>query len=257
MIVKILCHVRSLSALVIVGSSPCTPAQPGRLVAKGDVQIGMSSRALENNEIQDGNLVPHRIGMDGVAFVVNEANSVKNLSKQQVQNIYTWKITNWNELGGRNASIVLCTLNSRHGTNEVFLNYFGLEVVEKGAGPAMSATHRKIGDPSYGEVAAHVIDDHPQVLAAVAANPDSIGYASIGMAMAAVVNGMHVRPLDLDGISPMVSLVETGEYRFSRPLLVITRGEANGPVRKFLDFLTGPEGQAIVGRLDYIPITDK
>jgi phosphate transport system substrate-binding protein len=228
-----------------------------KAVANGDVQIGMSSRALDSGELENGHLVPHKIGMDGVVFLVNTANSVVNLTRQQIQDIYAGKITNWSAVGGQNAPIVLYTLNSHHGTNEVFLNYFGLEAMESGAGPAMSATHRKRGDKPWSQVASHVIDDHQQVLAAVQANPDGIGYASIGLAMAAVLNGAHGRPLDLGGVSPMVAFVETGEYPFSRPLLIVTRGEPKGAVLKFLDFLCGPEGQKIVEKLDYIPAAAK
>jgi phosphate transport system substrate-binding protein len=225
-----------------------------QLVGNGAVNIGMASRPLEERETQQwSDLVMHKIGLDGVVLVANAGNAVTGLTREQVQNIYTGKITNWKELGGVNARIALYTLNRKHGTSDIFLNYFGLEATESGEGAAMTATHRKEGNPAYSEVAATVIEDHVGILAKVMTNPNALGYVSIGQALQVTSRGARIRLLALGGVAPTVANVRSGVYAFSRPLLVITRGEARGNVREFVEFLSGPEGQAIVNSLDYIP----
>jgi phosphate transport system substrate-binding protein len=229
-----------------------------RLVGTGAASIGMISRPLEAQEREEfPDLVTYTIGLDGVAIVANQANPVHKLSAQQVQEIYVGKITNWKELGGNNQRIVLLTLNHNHGTSEVFANYFGLEAKESGVGVDLKASFRKKGEAEYSSSAANVIEDHHQVLAQIITTPNAIGYVSIGQAMQVVERGAHVRLLQLDAVDPTVANVQSGLYRFSRPLMLVTRGEAQGLVRDFIDFFSGPDGQAIVTKLDYIPVARK
>ena len=195
--------------------------------------------------------------LDGVAIVANQANPVRKLSTQQIQNIYTGKITNWKEVGGSNGEIVRITLNHNHGTSEVFANYFGLETKENGVGINLKATFRKKGETQYSSSTAAVIEDHRQVLAQIITTPNAIGYVSIGQAMQVVQSGAHIRLLQLDDVEPTVANVQSGAYQFSRPLMLVTKGEAQGHIRDLIDFFCGPEGQAIVSKLDYIPVVSK
>jgi phosphate transport system substrate-binding protein len=229
-----------------------------RLVGTNTASIGMVSRPLEAQEKEQfPDLVTYTIGLDGVTMVANPANPVRKLSTQQIQDIYTGKITNWKELGGSNREIVRITLNHNHGTSEVFANYFGLEAKESGAGLNLKATFRKKGETEYSSSTAVVIEDHRQVLAQIITTPNAIGYVSIGQAMQVVQSGARVRLLQLDDVEPTVANVQSGAYRFSRPLMLVTKGEAQGPIRELIDFFRGPEGQAIVGKLDYIPVPAK
>jgi phosphate transport system substrate-binding protein len=222
------------------------------LISQGAVSIGMSSRPLKPEE-QAGDLVIHKIGLDGVVLVANSSNPVTTLTRQQVQDIYTGKIANWKELGGADAPISLCALNSDHGTNEVFLNYFALEGNQSGTGSAMVTTFRKAGEGAYSAIHAKTIADHRGVLADVMTNGTALGYVSIGQAMQVVSKGAQVRLLELDGVAPSLANVRSGAYTFSRPLLVIVKSDASKNVREFVDFLSGPEGQAIVSKMDYVP----
>jgi phosphate transport system substrate-binding protein len=229
-----------------------------RLVGTRAASIGMISRPLESQEKEQfPDLVTYTIGLDGVAIVANQANAVRKLSTQQIQDIYTGKITNWKEVGGSNGEIVRITLNHNHGTSEVFANYFGLEAKENGVGLNLKATFRKKGEIEYSSSTAAVIEDHRQVLAQVITTPNAIGYVSIGQAMQVVQSGARVRLLRLDDVDPTVANVQSGAYRFSRPLMLVTKGEAQGAVRDLIDFFCGPEGQAIVSKLDYIPVAGK
>jgi phosphate transport system substrate-binding protein len=243
-----------VNAVVGAGGS----GQGIRLVGTRAASIGMVSRPLEAQEKEQfPDLVTYTIGLDGVAIVTNEANPVRKLNTQQIQEIYTGQITNWKVLGGNNREIALLTLNHNHGTTEVFANYFGLEAKESGVGVNLNATFRKKGEAEYSPATAKVIEDHRQVLAEIITNPNAIGYVSIGQAMQVVQKGAHVRLLQLDDVEPTVANVQSGVYRFSRPLMLVTKGEAEGSIRDLVDFFTGPEGQSIITKFDYIPITAK
>jgi phosphate transport system substrate-binding protein len=229
-----------------------------QLVGTGAVNLSMASRVPDAKEKEQfGNLVEHTIGLDGVALVVNESNVVGNLTREQIQSIYVGEITNWKELGGKDRAIALITLNSKHGTSEVFSNYFVLEATESGNDATATARFRRKGQQAYSRVLAKVIEDHRQVLAEVLTNPNALGYVSIGQAMQVAAKGARVHLLQLDGVVPTIANVRSGVYRFSRPLMLITKGEAYGSVRDFIDFLSGPEGQAIVAKMDYIPVASK
>jgi phosphate transport system substrate-binding protein len=229
-----------------------------RLVGTRAASIGMASRPLDAEEREQfPDLVTYTIGLDGVAIVANQANQIRKLSTQQIRDIYTGKIMNWKELGGSNQEIVLITLNHNHGTSEVFSNSFGLEAKETGVGVNLKATFRRKGETEYSSSIAKVIEDHRQALAEIITTPNAIGYVSIGQAMQVVHSGAQVRLLQLDDVEPTVANVQSGVYRFSRPLMLVTKGEAQGSIRDLIDFFSGPNGQAIVTELDYIPVAAK
>jgi phosphate transport system substrate-binding protein len=213
----------------------------------------MSSRPLSAAE-KTSELVEYRIGLDGVTLIGNKANRVASLTKEQVQGIYCGQIANWKELGGPAGPIVLYTLNSKHGTHEVFMEYFGLETKESGEGAAMVATHRKKGDEAYSSVTAKAMDDARQMVAAILTNPNAVGYVSIGMAASIAAKGAPIRLMDLDGVAATEANVVSGSYKLTRPLLLLTKGEAQGTTQEFLHFVAGPDGQAIVKQMDYIPV---
>jgi ABC-type phosphate transport system substrate-binding protein len=96
-----------------------------QLIGKGSVSIGMSSRPVSAAEkAQAGDMVEYPVGMDGVALIANSSNPVTKLTKEQVQAIYSGQVTSWKDLGGSAAPIVPFTLNSKHGTHEVWAEYF-------------------------------------------------------------------------------------------------------------------------------------
>ena len=226
------------------------------LVSKSVVDIGMASRHLSTKEKEQASeLVGQVIGLDGVVLIVNTANPLTNLTKDQVQAIYIGEITNWKSLGGPSAAILLYTLNSQHGTHDVFMEYFELETSESWDGAAMLATHRKIGDQTFSATSAKVTDDHLQTMAGVMTKPNAIGYVSIGQALQVLSRAgrTRFRLLHLNGVAPTIAGVQSGVYPLSRPLLLITRGKANDSIRDFIEFMTGPKGREIVRRLHYIP----
>jgi phosphate transport system substrate-binding protein len=224
-----------------------------QLVSKASVKIGMSSRPLTADEKQTGGLTEYIIGMDGVALVSNTANPVAKLTKEQVQAIFTGQVKSWKELGGAAAPIVLFSLNSKHGTHEVFMAYFGLEAKETGEGAAMMAVHRKKGQDAYSTVTAKSLDDARQMVAAVVTNPYALGYVSVGIAAGTAAKGAPIRLQQLDGVAATEANVKSGVYLLSRPLLLLTKGDAQGKVDEFIKYMAGPGGQSIVKQMEYIP----
>ncbi len=226
-------------------------------VATGQVTIGMASRDLKGKETTEWpGLVPVSIGRDGIALIVNSRNPISKITKQQVQDIYTGKITNWKELGGKDAPIVLVSKEHGRSTLELFLKYFDLEAEEVGEGKSAVMRHRVKGATQYAELTARLIGPNREALAEIAMKPNAIAYVSVGTAQEIAAKGGRVTLLQLDGVPASVVNVDNQTYPLRRPLNVVTKGEATGNVKEFIDFLLGNEGQAIVAGLEFIPIND-
>ncbi len=224
-------------------------------VGTGKVQIGASSRALNDDDKKKfADLVPVSIGLDGIAMIVNAQNPVAKITKQQVQDIYTGKITNWKEIGGGDAAISLVCKTEGHGTLEVFQNYFGLESKEQGEGAEKSTLHKKKGTEEYSKVPAKPTNPSQDTIAAVLSNPNAIAYLSMGTAQAQVDKGGKLKLLDLDGVAAKIENVSNETYPLRRPLLVVSKGAPQGMAKEFIDFLLTPEVQKIVVNLEYISV---
>lgn len=121
----------------------------------GEVNLGQCSRSLKEEEMKEyPDLVAFKIGLDGVAVIVNKENSLTAISKEQVQDIYTGKVTNWKELGGKDAPITLVSKEEGRSTLELFQEYFGLESKEIEEGGAKMTVYRKKGAPEFSTVKA-------------------------------------------------------------------------------------------------------
>jgi phosphate transport system substrate-binding protein len=196
-------------------------------VGEGLVDIGNSGRKATDEEIAKYGLVTHMWAIDGVAPVVNPKNKVKALSKAQLQDIYAGKITGWKELGGEDRAINIYTRDESSGTREVFW--------EKAL--------------NKGEISgkANVVASNGAMKSGVANDPYAIGYMSVGYL------DESVAPVALDAVTPSIATVKSGEYKVSRGLYSNTKGEAAGLVKKFIDYLSSPEGRKIVVEKGFIP----
>jgi phosphate transport system substrate-binding protein len=224
-------------------------------VASGEVMIGMASRYLKAKEQKKwDDLVPVKIGMDGIAVIVNAKNPVSAITKEQVQDIYTGKISNWKEVGGPDAPIMLISKEEGRSTLDLFLKYFGLEAEEVANNGSHVMVHRQKGAKEYSDVKAKLIGPNREALAAIATKPNAIAYVSIGTAQKVASKGARVRLLELDGVVASTDNVANETYPLRRPLNVVTRGEANGMVKEFIQHLNSEEGQKIVESLEFIPV---
>ncbi len=199
-----------------------------REVAKKNIDIGMAGRDLTEEEKKKyPNLVVYKIGIDGVAVVVNPSNPVSDLTKEQLKEIFSGKIKNWKEVGGKDEPINIYTRDENSGTRDTFWKY----ALDKG-----NITDKSIVVASNGEMRAKIASDK-----------NGIGYLSVGF----IDNS--VKPVKLDGVEPTQENVQKGIYKVYRPLNMITNGKPEGMVKKYIDFVLSPEGQKIVQQEGFIP----
>ncbi len=189
-------------------------------VGEGLVDIGNSGRAPKPEEIEPYNLKMFKWAIDGVAVTVNPVNPVKSLTKDQLKDIYSEKISNWKALGGADHEITVYTRDEASGTREVFWE----KALDKG-----DISTKALFVPSNGAMKTAVAND-----------PYAIGYVSVGHM------DETVAPVTLDGVTPTLETVKNGQYKVSRGLYSNTQGEPKGLAKLFIDYLFTTEGQQIV-----------
>ncbi|GAA0178193.1 phosphate ABC transporter substrate-binding protein [Clostridium sediminicola] len=199
---------------------------------EGTADIGMASRELKTKEEEWG-LDKHIIAYDGIAVIFNSTNEVTDLTKDQVTKIFKGEITNWKEVGGADAEILVVSREAGSGTRGAFEELTDLD----GA------------DGSLVTEEAEIKDGNGAVRAFVAGDENSIGYISLGYI------DDTVKPAVIDGVEATVENIKAGDYSIFRPLLMITKGELSAETKVYLDFVLGAEGQAIVAK-KYIPVTE-
>jgi phosphate transport system substrate-binding protein len=208
--------------IVIQGGGSSTGVKSA---AQGTVDIGAASRELKSSEV--GTVVDHVIARDGIAIVSSSSQTVSNLTKDQVKQIFAGEITNWSQVGGTNKSINAVAREEGSGTRAAF--------EEMVMGDAL-ITATAILQPSNGAVRTTVAGD-----------PNAIGFLSFGYI------DSSVKALSIDGMAGTVENAKNGTYPIVRPLLFLTKGQPEGIVKEFINFCLGSEGQEIVAE-DYIPV---
>ena len=199
-------------------------------VAKGLVDIGNTGRPLKPSEAKHG-LISFPFAIDGVAAIVNPANPVQALTQQQVADIYAGKITNWQALGGDDRAINIFTRDEASGTRAVF--------VSKLLHDSPIANH------------ANVVPSNGAMKTAIARDPGAIGYSSVGYI------DDTVKAPALDNVHPTNEACASGEYPVVRKLYMNTKGEPQGLVREFIDYIYSPQGAEYIRASGYIPVSNK
>ena len=196
-------------------------------VSEGRCDIGLSSRALKDSEVASG-LVGTVLAYDGIAVIVNPANTVEDLDIETIAKIYTGEITNWSEVGGADAQIVLVGREAGSGTRSGFEEL--TETVDK-------CQYRQ------------ELTSTGDVITAVAQNPDAIGYASL----ASVKDS--VKALKVAGVTPSEETVKDGTYLIQRPFVLVTKeGVALSPVAQaFFDYATKGQANDIITASGVVP----
>ena len=196
-------------------------------VSEGRCDIGLSSRALKDSEVASG-LVGTVLAYDGIAMIVNPANAVEDLDIETIAKIYTGEITNWSEVGGADAEIVLVGREAGSGTRSGFEEL--TETVDK-------CKYRQ------------ELTSTGDVITAVAQNPDAIGYASL----ASVKDS--VKALKVAGVTPTEETVKDGTYLIQRPFVLVTKeGVALSPVAQaFFDYATKGQANDIITASGVVP----
>lgn len=200
-----------------------------RQVGEGLVNIGNSGRKPTDEEIGKYQLHMHQWAIDGVGVVVNPRNKVSALSTSQLKDVYSGKISNWQQLGGDDHAIHVYTRDKSSGTRAVFW--------------------KKALEKSDITTKAYFVASNGAMKSAIAGDPHAIGYVSIGHL------DESVAPLALDNIAPTLENIITGQYPIARGLYSNTRGAATGLTKKFIAFLYSPECQKIISEKGFIPVT--
>jgi len=191
---------------------------------EGVVDIGMSSRELKSDEKM---LKEFRIATDGIAVILNPENPINDLTIEQLKKIYTGEITNWKEVGGKDATITVVTREEGSGTRGAFTELIGVEEILNS-----SITQGSTGG----------------VMTAVGSDENAIGYASYG----SVKNSANLKIISIDGIPCDEENIYSGAYKISRPFLMVTKEEPTGIAKDFIDFILSDEGQQIVEDNNYL-----
>ena len=198
-------------------------------VANGSADIGNASRNLKDEEKAKG-VVENIVAIDGIAVVVDPANTVEDLTKDQLAGIYDGTVTNWKDVGGSDAPIVVVGRESGSGTRTAFEELLKLEDKCKYA---------------------NELDSTGAVMAKGASTPGAIGYVSLD------VLDDTVKALKLDGSEPTEENIKAGNYFLSRPFVMATKGEIseqNDLVKALFDFIHSEEGTELVKSVGLISV---
>lgn len=197
----------------------------------GLADIGMASRALKDDE---KDLQSFTIALDGISVILNKANPVVALNKQQVIDIYTGKILNWKDIGGNDAPITVVNKAEGRSTLELFLPYFGLKNTDV--------------KPQV------IIGDNQQGIKTVVGNPDAIGYVSVGTAEYEASQGAAIKLLPLEGIAASIENVRNRSFPLSRPLNLVTRTEPVGLAKDFIEFARSQQVNDLIEAQYFVPV---
>lgn len=197
-------------------------------VQEGRCDIGLSSRALKDEEVASG-LKGETVALDGIAMIVNNENPIADLSLDQIAKIYTGEITNWSEVGGNDAEIVLIGREAGSGTRDGFESITGTEDVCQYRQELTST-----GD----------------VITTVSQNPAAIGYASL----ASVSD--KVKAITVEGVEATEDTVRDGSYKIQRPFVLVTKdGEAlSTQAQAFYDYAMSSEVADLIAQAGAVAI---
>ncbi|WP_027701081.1 phosphate ABC transporter substrate-binding protein [Metaclostridioides mangenotii] len=196
---------------------------------EGTSEIGMTSRDLKGDE-KKADLSETKIALDAIAIITNGDNKVSNLTKEQVKDIFTGKISNWKELGGHDRPIVVVSREDGSGTREGFESIVGY-------GPEELIKSALISDGSG------------NIKTTVSNNKNAIGYISLGYV------DKSVKSVSIDGVVPSNENVKTHKYAISRPFLLIYKDEKlTEEGQKFIDYILGEDGQKVVEKHGFVSV---
>ena len=205
---------------VTVNYNPTGSGSGITAVQEGTCDIGLSSRALKDEEKAAG-LKETVLAYDGIAIIVHPDNPVSDLTLEQIAKLYTGEITNWKDVGGNDAEVVLIGREAASGTRDGFESITGTK----------DACQYRQELTSTGDV-----------ITAVSQNPDAIGYASLAYVKDTV------KALNVGGVTPSEATVKDGSYLVQRPFVLVTvEGKALSPAAQaFFDYALSADAASII-----------
>lgn len=214
----------------------------------GTTDICQASRAIKTAEITQANekgVNPYeiRVATDALSVVVNPANPVEELTFAQLSAIYTNQITNWNEVGGNDAPIVVLSRDSNSGTFAYFLE----DVIQMPGLPSADKTLQ------YGGRVL-MLPSTEEGISQVAGNANAIFYSGLGYINDTVKTIAVKKTADDAAVQPSVATALDGTYPISRPLFYYTNGAPTGVIKAYIDYCLSEEGQQEVLVAGFVPI---
>ena len=203
-------------------------------IIDGTAQIGMSSRRAMATEMSAAqakgvSMKPTVVAFDAIAVIVNANSPVAKLTKRQVEQIFAGDITDWSAVGGSAGKISIYTRNTSSGTYQDFKDLAMNKRDYAGSSQKMAGNE--------------------QIASEVSKNPNGIGYVGL-----AYTETPGIKVVAIGGVSPSKETVLAKQYPYARPTFYYTNGEPSGEAAKFVEFTLSDEGQAIVGKVGFVPI---
>lgn len=214
-------------------------------IINGTTDITNASRQIKPEEIKaakDKGVTPKEIivGYDGIVVAVNPKNPVGKLTIDQLADVFTGKVTNWKQVGGNDAQIVVLSRESSSGTYEFFKEH----VLNKG---------NSKGTDNFA-AGVSLLNNSSQIVDQIAGNPNAIGYFGMGYATPNIKEVKVAKDKSSPFIKPTVDAVKTKKYSISRSLNVYTEGEPTGDVKKYVDFMLSEKGQSILEKAGFVSV---
>jgi len=212
------------------------------------VDIANASRKIKQEEIDEAKSngvepVEHIIARDAIAVIVNPENPVSELTLQQISDIYSGKINNWQEVGGEDRPIVRLSRETNSGTHVYFLE-----------------TVLRLGDSDSETLFSTdtlLLPSSEGIVAEVRQNPNAIGYDGLGY-VPKDLKMIAIAKEDGDAyVLPSIPTVNDKSYAIARDLYMYTNGEPTGIVKEYLDWILSDEAQEIVAELGFVPVNEE
>ena len=193
-----------------------------QLVRSSDADLAVTGKA-------EPDLVAHQVAWDGIAIMINVSNATKEVTKQNIADIFSGKVKYWSELGGPDDRIKIINRHPTQNLTHAFEQYLDIRgQIPKSAeviGPEQKATNKVVG---------------------ILAPYSAVTFMSLKPALTAVRTGAGVRLLPIDKVEPERPTVKDGRYSLRRPVLFLTRKEPSPTVKAFIAFALSASGQGII-----------
>lgn len=196
-------------------------------VSEGLIDLANAGRAAKPDEIKRGNLQQFKFAIDGIAVIVNPSSKIKNITKEQLREVFSGKVADFKQLGFSEGKINVYTRDASSGTRSVF-------------------TKKALGKIKY-TPNAKVVASNAAMKAAVSSDKNAIGFISLGVA------DDSVKSVCLDDKCPSVATVIDGTYTVSRGLYMLTSGKPSPLAQAFIDYMKSDSGAAISKKHGFIP----
>ncbi len=207
-------------------------------LAGGKTQIAMASRFIKDSEIKacmDNKIypVPFAVALDCLVPIVHPSNPVNSLTRAQLKGIYSGKVTNWKQVGGANAPIVVVGRDTSSGTYGTWQEMI-----------------MDIGSKERVTPKAQVASSSGAMMTVISQNKNAIGYDGMGYV------SKSVKAISVDGIHSSAAGARSGKYPLSRYLFMFTNGWPEGEVLDFITFMQSEAGQRIVNSKGFVSLQD-